>query len=417
MPETVVGMIGLSLNDEGGREVVSRYVTITKLLSKVVLLREDQSLLDRMHGQRVASYRVTMPEDKQPFYASLDADLRPLELFALLREEDDGVVLHLIRGRIYAPHEVNLYVPLLLFVATMFSVLYTGTTIAAGEIGLSDPAAVQAIGNNLLPNLWRGLPYAISILLILGGHEMGHWLQMRRHGVASSLPYFLPAFGLSPLGTFGAGIALREPMRDRRVLFDVGATGPWVGFIIAVPILLIGLATSIVVPIGEGAVEGNSITYWLAKVLVFGRALPNESVDVLVNQLAWAGWTGLFVTAINLIPLGQLDGGHVTYALFGRQIRQLFNPLMALIAFGALFLSSAWVVLGLLAALIGRVYAVPLDDITPLDTRRQRIAYATIVLFVLCLVPIPLAMRGANDGLLSGVFATVLLVMWRKRST
>ncbi len=380
---------------------------------KIALEMEDQALLERTGAAYLTSFSGTLRAISPDVYQQLDEALRPHNLFPLLRETPTGHMLHIIQGRVYPSREVSVLLPLGLFLLTLLSVLYTGTLIAIGELSLSDPAAAQAVAAALPANLWRGAPYALSILLILGAHEVGHWVQLRRYRVASSLPFFLPAFGLSPLGTFGAGILLKEPMPNRRALLEVGATGPWMGVLFALPILLIGLATSQVVEISGGAVEGNSVLYWLAKVIVFGRPLPDGQFDVLVNQLAWAGWTGLFVTALNLLPIGQLDGGHTLYALLGRRARAMFSPVMTLILVGALFFSSAWVLLGLLAAFLGRTYAVPLDDVTPLDPLRRRWAWATLGLFGLCIVPIPLAYNGLSDGLLSGLLMSVSLwIVW-----
>jgi membrane-associated protease RseP (regulator of RpoE activity) len=391
-------------------DILASHLTLREALSEITLSSEDRALLLRTGGSIVGSYRAALAAEDA--YDTLDAALRPHNHYALFRASSSteaSMIVHLVTPRPAAPEPGSLFMPALLFVMTVLSVMYTGTAIAIGEIGLQNAQEAVRISQDLAANLWRGLPYALAILLILGGHELGHYLQLRRYRAASSLPYFLPAFGFSPLGTFGAAIVLKEPMRSRRMLFDVGAAGPWLGFVIAVPILLLGLATSSVVPVSDGLVEGNSVVYWLAKVLVFGQPLPNGEVDVLVNQLAWAGWTGLFVTALNLIPMGQLDGGHVLYSLFGERARQAYNPLMALIALGALFASSAWVILGLLAAFIGRFYAVPLDNVTPLDANRQRLARATLALFMLCLVPVPLAFRGMSDGLLAGMLATLSL--------
>lgn len=381
---------------------------------KIALGAEDQALLERTGATHLATFSGRLRTLTPEVYRQLDDALRPHDLFPLLRETPTGHALHIVQGRVYPAREFSVLLPLGLFLLTLLSVLYTGTLIAIGELSLSSAEAAQAVAAALPSNLWRGAPYALSILLILGAHEAGHWVQMRRYRVASSLPFFLPAFGLSPLGTFGAGILLKEPMLNRRVLLDVGATGPWMGVLFALPILIIGLATSQVLEVSGGVVEGNSILYWLAKVAVFGRPLPDGQVDVMVNQLAWAGWTGLFVTALNLLPIGQLDGGHTLYALLGRRARTMYGPVMALILVGALFFSSAWVLLGLLVAFLGRTYAVPLDDVTPLDPLRRRWALATLVLFGLCIVPIPLAYNGMSDGLLSGLLMSVgLSVIWR----
>jgi membrane-associated protease RseP (regulator of RpoE activity) len=300
-----------------------------------------------------------------------------------------------------------------LLIATILSVLLTGTLIAAGETGLRDSALGDAIANNPIVHLWRGTPYAFAIMLILGSHELGHYFTMRRYGLAGSLPYFLPAPLISPFGTFGAAIVLRDSLRSRNMLFDLGASGPIAGMVFAVPILLIGLATSPVMLTGGGIVEGNSILYAAAKIITLGEFLPANGRDVLLNQFAWAGWTGFFVTALNLIPLGQLDGGHILYALLGDSARRLYAPLLGIMVALTLFVSQVWLVFAVLLMLVGRFYAVPLDDVTPLSPRRQQIGIAVLVMFALIFTPIPIGEYGVNNGLLAGLLATVGLWHWR----
>ncbi len=278
----------------------------------------------------------------------------------------------------------------MLLVVTLFSVLLVGTEMAINEIASTDMTQAQNLINNLVLELWRGLPYALSIMLILGAHELGHYFAARHHKLAVTLPYFIPAPFISLIGTFGAFIQLREPMKNRKVLLDVGAAGPLAGLIFCVPILLIGLATSKVGPIEPGGmVEGNSLLYALAKILVFGRFLPNSAVDVYVNQMAWAGWTGILVTGLNLMPVGQLDGGHILYSLIGERARLLFYPAIGLMVVLVLTGSDAWLFWLILLFLFGRVYATPLDMITPMDTRRKIIAVIGLIMFVLTFVPIP----------------------------
>jgi membrane-associated protease RseP (regulator of RpoE activity) len=190
-------------------------------------------------------------------------------------------------------------------------------------------------------------------------------------------------------------------MRNRRVLFDVGAAGPLAGLIFAIPILIIGLATSDIqqVPKDEdSAREGNSVMYAAAKVAVFGRFVPDGDEDVFINQLAMAGWTGLFVTGLNLIPLGQLDGGHVIYTLFGRRARQLFWPVVIAFAVLAIWVNNAWFLWTFLLFFLGRFYATPLDDITPLDSRRRLLGIIALVIFVLVFVPNPIQIIQAGSS-------------------
>ncbi|MGQ9908576.1 MAG: site-2 protease family protein [Candidatus Flexifilum sp.] len=342
----------------------------------------------------IASFEGRLMHESAEAYDMLDRQFRPLDYLALFRERKlpDGTikhVIHVISGR-PQPRPRPWLLNAILLIATFVSVLIVGTTIAIGEIELTNPALAARLANNFFAELWRGLPYAISILLILGAHELGHYFAARHHRLAVTLPYFIPAPFISPLGTFGAFIQLREPIRNRNVLLDVGAAGPLAGLTFAIPILFIGLATSIVSPIQPGAsVEGNSLLYALAKTIVFGRFLPDGQVDVLVNQLAWAGWTGLLVTALNLIPLGQLDGGHILFSLIGDAARKLYFPLLGVLALLVFFVSDVWLLWLILLLFFGRLYASPLDMITPLTPRRRWIAYLALVVLIVTFIPAP----------------------------
>jgi membrane-associated protease RseP (regulator of RpoE activity) len=249
------------------------------------------------------------------------------------------------------------------------------------------------------------------MLLILGAHELGHYFAARYHKVPVTLPYFIPF--PSFIGTMGAFIRLKAPIKNRRALLDIGAAGPLAGMVFAVPILIIGLATSSVGPPPETGYyqEGNSVLYLLAKFVTQGQCLPDHSpvcqalapvtdaggggtratMDISLNQVAWAGWVGLFVTGLNLIPVGQLDGGHVSYVLFGRRARQFFWPAIVGLAVLALLTgASTWWLWIVLLFFFGRSYAQPLDDVTRLDPRRRAIAIFSLVLFFLVFVPVPI---------------------------
>lgn len=323
-------------------------------------------------------------------YDRLDALLAPKNMIPLFRKKDGNHYIHIFEGRLEIKPRRRV-VNLILFLLTFVAVMYTGTIKAINEIAAENIFQAIYLSNNIWSELWRGLPYAISILLILGAHELGHYFAARRHKIAVTLPYFIP-FPFGIFGTFGAFIQLREPMRNRRTLFDIGAAGPIAGLIFAVPILFIGLATSTTGPITPGGlVEGNSVFYALAKFVTFGEFLPNGVSDVYVNQLAWAGWTGLFVTGLNLIPIGQLDGGHVMYSLIGKQARRLYIPVVfGLVALMVITQNFSMVFIVLMIFLLGRIYAVPLDDITELDPSRRWMAVATLVIFLLVFVPVPL---------------------------
>jgi membrane-associated protease RseP (regulator of RpoE activity) len=241
--------------------------------------------------------------------------------------------------------------------------------------------------------LWRGWPYSLSIMLILTAHEMGHYFAARYHKTAVTLPYFIPF--LPPIGTMGAVIRMKAPLKNKRVLLDIGAAGPLAGLVFAIPILLYGLYTSDLGPVHFGEpIEGNSILYYAAKYLIFGRFIPDAAQDVYLNQVAWAGWVGLLVTALNLMPIGQLDGGHITYALWGEKSNQFYLPVMitlAILSIISLITGGllTWVVWLALLYFFGKSRAEPLDDVTPLDKRRRAVAILCLVMFVLVFVPLP----------------------------
>lgn len=316
--------------------------------------------------------------DSEAAYERLDAVFDKQDFHTLLTTDDEGQhVVLAVKGRI-RPRPRPWWPNALLLVLTFFSLLYVG---AVQQAGIDDRTEIS---------LWQGLPYALSLLLILGTHELGHFFAARHHKVSVTLPYFIP-MPLFFFGTLGAFIQLREPMRNRKILFDVGAAGPLAGMVVAVPILLIGLATSTVEPLPTESyiLEGDSLLYAAAKTLIFGRYLPGGGEDVFISQLAKAGWTGLFVTGLNLIPLGQLDGGHVIYTLLGRRAQRLYFPLVGTFLVLSFF-NSSWLLWTMLLFFLGRVYATPMDTITPLDSRRRRLGWATLVIFVLVFVPNPL---------------------------
>jgi Zn-dependent protease len=314
-------------------------------------------------------------------FERLDSAFASLDHHALLTtDEHHQHLIIAIKGRI-RPKPRPAWPNVVLLFLTLISLLF---------VGAAQDAAMQDVDSFQLSSIWRGWPYALSVLLILGAHELGHYFAARYHGVHVTLPYFIP-LPIGFFGTLGAFIQLREPVRNRRVLFDVGVAGPLAGFVLAVPILFIGLATSEVLPLPEESyiLEGDSLLYGLAKFVVFGELLPTAQHDVFINQVAKAGWTGLFITGLNLIPVGQLDGGHVVSTLLGRRAQRLYLPVLGV--FLALSLiNSMWLLWTMLLFLMGRLYAMPLDAVTPLDPRRQRLGYAALLIFVLVFVPNPL---------------------------
>jgi len=364
-------------------------------------LGEDRKFAVRFRG------RLNM--DSIEAYALVSEKFRALGYTALFRKDGDSDAVLAVKG-VINPGPSKVWVNYLLFGLTFLSVLWTG-----GLYGYQgkDPVTI----GDWIKVMLSGWPFVLSLLGILLAHELGHYFAARYHKVAVTLPYFLP-FPTSPFGTMGAFIQLKAPPTNRRVLLDIGIAGPLAGFIVAVPVLIYGLITSAplqTIPLTQtNGFEGNSILYVLAKFLIFGKLLPQPASygglppllymlrfyllgfpapaggqDVFLNQVAWAGWAGLLVTGLNLIPAGQLDGGHALYVLLGQRARRLL-PFILVILIGLGFFWTGWFIWAALIYFLGRTYAEPLDQITELDPTRKLLALLALVIFVLVITPIPL---------------------------
>lgn len=238
--------------------------------------------------------------------------------------------------------------------------------------------------------LVHGIPFAATLLAILLVHESGHYLSCRWHGVRASLPYFLPAPPVFLLGTFGAFIRIRSRFPNRRALFDIGASGPWAGFVVALLASAIGLSRSTVttLPPGPHSWElGDSLLFTLLTRLVL-RADP---AHVILHDVAFAGWVGLFVTSLNLLPAGQLDGGHVLYAAAGRRTNALPGILFGFLVWLGFRGQPVWFFWGAVVALMMLLGHPPTeDDPRPLGAPRLFATVGTLALFVLTFVPDPI---------------------------
>jgi len=267
---------------------------------------------------------------------------------------------------------------LFLFLLTLISTLYAG--------------ALQEGGNPFrhLLDLRRGIPFSFTLMAILGIHEFGHYFVSSRHHIRVSLPYFIPAPSI--LGTFGAFIKMKSPVPDKRTLLDIGIAGPLAGFAVALPALIVGLMLSRVTPAAkaEGLNLGSSLLLNLLSHLIVRPIPPNY--DLILHPVAFAGWIGTLVTALNLLPLGQLDGGHVAYALLGRKQHLVARfTFFALIFMG--FLWQGWLLWALLTLLMGIRHPALLDDWTPLDHRRKALGLLAFLIFILCFIPVPFEVR------------------------
>jgi membrane-associated protease RseP (regulator of RpoE activity) len=377
----------------------------------------------------IARYRGhLLNEDSVTAYDQLADTMRPYNITPLFRKEQGGKqLIYLVQSPSVPRLSSNLLISVVLFIVTFFSMMLMGVDIPPEQISGDEFSTLQL----LFRNIFTGWPFAVSMMGILFAHEMGHYVMCRYYNVPATLPFFIPAPVISPLGTLGAFIAMRGIPKNKRVLFDVGVAGPLAGVVIAVPVLFIGLSLSHLGEIGpaapgtSGLLEGNSIFYLFSKYIMFGKLLPEpdsmgglsptlywlqyfftaqpipfNGLDVQLDPVALAGWAGLLVTALNLVPVGTLDGGHVAYGLFGEKARRIFpvaiGALLALSFLPSLLTLSlgafnfSWLLWVFILFWLGNVRTQPLDDITPLDGKRRALGFFMLLMFILLFTPIPM---------------------------
>jgi len=317
-----------------------------------------------------------------------------------------GRVALIAQPGIISPKASNPWINLALALVTILSVLFSGAVLSCECIPTS------------LGDWLSGLPMMLTMMGILLFHEFGHYFAARFHKVAVTLPYFIPLPVISPVGTLGAFIQLRSPFKTKRQLFDIGVAGPLGGLILAIPLTFWGVATSPVQGIarnGGSVLEGNSIFYLMVKYLAHGQLLPSferyaglplwrefllvlagvipsgGGADIFINPIAFAAWFGLFVTAMNLLPVGQLDGGHVIYSILGEKARYLGIGLVGLMVLAGIFWWSGWLLWAVLVFfVIGPGHPPPLNDLVDLNPGRKILAYVMIILFLIMFMPNPL---------------------------
>ena len=383
--------------------------TYTPVVAHILRI-DDTTWGDEKKGFLVRFRGQLYNQDTAQAYDLLVQALSGLNVTPLFRLEENRHVVILLKG-VIQPKPAKVWGNILFFILTVLSVMF------AGAVGYTDklPTTISGWFSFML----SGLPFAVALMAILVCHEFGHYLAGRYHKTVVTLPFFIP-FPVSLFGTMGAFIQLKEPPKNRRILLDIGIAGPLAGLIVAIPILLLGLYLSPVeklpfnLPVGQ-IFEGNSILYLLMKFIVKGQLLPQPfnystldpilywiryfftgsplpagGLDVTLHPIAWAGWAGLLVTALNLIPAGQLDGGHIMYVLLGKRTSNLLPfILIALVLLG--FAWSGWWFWAALIFFLGRFHAEPLDQITPLDSKRKMLAILGVFVFFLVFMPVPLA--------------------------
>ncbi|MCE5312234.1 MAG: site-2 protease family protein [Nitrospiraceae bacterium] len=265
---------------------------------------------------------------------------------------------------------------IILFIVTFITTLIAGAMNTGADL-LADPGRIV-----------EGMPFAIALMTILLVHESSHYIASKLHRTEATLPYFIPAPSI--IGTFGAFIKMRSPIASREALIDIGASGPLAGFIVSVAASVIGLSMSEVVRIEspEDAFGlGDSMLFGLLVKIIVGSIPAGH--DILLHPIAFAGWIGLFITSMNLIPIGQLDGGHVAYALFGERQRFLSKVLVAVLALLGLFFWPGWMVWAVAMLILGIKHPPVVYWHEPLGRARRFVSFASLLVFVVTFMPVP----------------------------
>jgi membrane-associated protease RseP (regulator of RpoE activity) len=264
---------------------------------------------------------------------------------------------------------------IILFLITLASTLFAGA-LQQGQNPLDNPSSI-----------WMGIPFSLSLLTILGAHEFGHYYMSKKHLMDVTLPYFIPA--PSAIGTFGAFIKIKSPIMDRKALIDIGAAGPIAGIIIALPLLFAGLMLSEIKPqvTDQGIQLGTSILFMVSNFIVHGF-IP-EDANLILHPVAFSGWIGILVTCLNLLPVGQLDGGHVAYAVLGSRHKLVARSVIIVLMGLGLWSWRGWLVWAAILLIMGINHPPVLYEWIPLDRKRKILGWLTLAVFIVTFTPVP----------------------------
>lgn len=347
----------------------------------------DVQLHGSGHPDGEIAFTGRYPHDTDSAYEEIRQRFQELGYTPLLRRENDHDELLAFKGIVGAGRTGNPLVNVALLLATILTTLAAGASLAGDNTFFRSLFVADARG--VLAAARLGAPFAITLLGILGVHEFGHYIAARLHGVTATLPYFIPLpFG--GLGTLGAFISVRSPMKNRTVLFDIGLAGPIAGFVVALPLLIVGICLSEPVPSFTRALTLNALGSSVLVDFVTGLATDMRSGEtLLLHPVFFAAWFGVLITGINLLPIGQLDGGHVAYGLLGRNAHQLARGSLLLLFVAGIALSPTWLLWAVFVLFGGLHHPPPLNDITGLNRPRQIAGALTAVLFFLIITPVP----------------------------
>ncbi len=354
----------------------------------------DVELLQREVGSRFPFYDMKSNINTVAFFCRIDEEtleekfeslrltLLEKQYIPMIRNEHGEHIIYVVK-KPQSKKPRSVWINIILLIATVF------TTTLAGALQWVDIDQVDWMNMFSIPYLWQGLVFfSIPLLLILGVHEMGHYYASKKHHVDASLPYFIPLPPPFLLGTFGALISTREPIPNRKALLDIGVAGPLCGFLVAIPVSLVGffLMQQSPIPLPTG---GANLSLMPPLLLQWMQNLFSISGNYVIHPTLFAGWVGIFLTAVNLLPAGQLDGGHVARAILKEKHKYISWVVIFILA-ALSFFYTGWLLFAIIILLfIGTQHQPPLNELTPLDTRRKLLGLAILLIFILSFAPIP----------------------------
>ncbi|NJE10118.1 site-2 protease family protein [Thermococcus sp. MAR1] len=343
--------------------------------------------LDRIDG-RVFVFKVR--EIREENFERVLSELEELGYWAALKERSGNVLLFVFPAQ--GIKEDNRWLPWIFLIATIFTTLFAGYYLSSLYIQLLDYYNLPGIRNPYI----NAVAFSISVMAILGTHELGHKIAAAYHGVRATMPYFIPF--PSMLGTLGAVIRVKSPLPTRNAAIDLGVSGPIAGFLVAIPVSIIGLKLSVPVPqhllppTEGGIVFGENLLFMLIEKYVV--TFPENSV-VFLHPVAIAGWVGILVTFLNLIPAAQLDGGHIARSFLGEKAHRYLTMVVGLVLIGMSFLWVGWLIWGMLVLLMGSVgNPGALDEVSPVSRKRLLLVAIAVIIFIISATPRPLWVSG-----------------------
>ncbi len=363
----------------------------------------DIELLKTEIGKLFPFYDVKYVKDTAAFFCRIDENMLEKK-FDLLRKSlsNKGYIpiLRYEQGEhiIYVTKKLKrkekpVWINILLLVATIITTIITGSLLSLNHLdiwSMQNPMDIFKFENLLNGAVFFSLPL-MSILIV---HEMGHYFISKKHGISTSLPYFIPVppiLGFN-IGTFGALISSRDPMPNKKALFDVGIAGPLAGFLVAIPVTMIGIATANIVPAipFENLPEGQIVFGSSFLIDIMSKIIINlpEGYTTELNPILFAGWVGLLITSINLLPAGQLDGGHIFRAVLGNK-----QKYAGWIAIFIMILTGWWFFALIILFLMGTMHPPPLNDETEIDYKRKILFIFAIAILILCFIPTPIYIK------------------------